>query len=76
MQNKPNLLNARINITIVPRKAYMKNGIFAPTKNEPNTNPILPAILSIYAIAYTLVGKYLCVLCALCEDMKRGHPQV
>jgi len=34
--------------------------------NEPNPNPILHAILSIYAIACALGVKYLGVLCALC----------
>ena len=40
MQNKPNLPNAQMNISSVPRKAYMKNDAFAPPKNEPNSNPI------------------------------------
>jgi len=40
MQNEPNLQNNQINITAVLSKAYMENGVFALTKNEPNTNPI------------------------------------
>jgi len=42
---------------------YPESRIEQKMSNEPNlrkTNPILPAILSIYAIAYTLVGKNLC----------------
>ena len=40
-------------------------------KNEPNSNPILPAIVSIYAIACALGVKYLGVLCALCGYEKK-----
>jgi len=40
MPNEPNLKNTKINITAVPTKAYMKNGVFTPTQNEPKTNPI------------------------------------
>jgi len=40
MRNEPNLKNTQINITAVPTKAYMKNDVFAPTQNEPKTNPI------------------------------------
>jgi len=36
MRNEPNLKNTKINITAVPRKAYMENDVFTPTQNEPN----------------------------------------
>ena len=65
MQNEPNLKNTKINLTSFTEMNYV---IFHPLqrqKNEPNTNPIVPAILSIYAIACALGGKYLSVLCAL-----------
>jgi len=40
MQNEPNLKNTKINLSPVLTKAYMKNGVFTPSKNEPKTNPI------------------------------------
>ena len=36
MQNKPNLLEAQINITLVKTKDYMENDAFSPPKNKPN----------------------------------------
>ena len=39
MQNKPNLLNAQINVTSILTKDYEKNEIFTVPENKPNTNP-------------------------------------
>jgi len=36
MRNEPNLKNTKININPVKIKSYIKNGVFAPRKNEPN----------------------------------------
>jgi len=42
MQNKPNLLNAQINITAFIISNYEENRPFCPRKNKPNSNPIKP----------------------------------
>ena len=36
MQNKPNFLNARMNVTSVAIKSYSENDVLAPPKNKPN----------------------------------------
>jgi hypothetical protein len=40
MQNKPNLLNAQINVTSVTIKNYEEKRPCSPRKNKPNSNPI------------------------------------
>ncbi|GAH58654.1 unnamed protein product, partial [marine sediment metagenome] len=40
MQNKPNLLNAQINVKSILTKDYERNDIFAVPENKANTNPI------------------------------------
>jgi hypothetical protein len=40
MQNKPNLMDAQMNISAVLTKDYRKSDAFAVQKNKPNTNPI------------------------------------
>ena len=74
-----NPISPQINVTSVMTNYYINEQRTMPAlsrvegnneqlSNEPNlckTNPILPAILSIYAIACALGGKYLGVLCAL-----------
>ena len=69
MQNEPNLKYPQINVNSFLTRYYGIFHPFQPRKNEPNTNPILPAILSIYAIACALGGKYLCVLA--CPEQRR-----
>jgi len=68
MQNEPNLVLSEVEwikqITHFINEQRTKN--HKQFSNEPNLNPILPAILSIYAIGCSLDGKYLGVLCALC----------
>jgi len=40
MQNKPNLLNAQMNVSSVLTKYYERNDIFAVPENKAKTNPI------------------------------------
>ena len=42
MQNKPNLLNAQINVTSFITKDYQNKRLCSPRKNKPNSNPIKP----------------------------------
>jgi len=42
MQNKPNLLNAQINVSSFITKDYRKNDAFAVQKNKANSNPNKP----------------------------------
>ena len=70
MQNEPNLVLSEVEwikqIThFINEQRTMVNEQFTNEPNLRKTNPILPAILSIYAIACALGGKYLGVLCAL-----------
>jgi len=65
MSNEPNLKNTKISATSLSKRKCANFHPITHRKNEPNTNPILPAILSIYAIGCSLDGKYLGVLCAL-----------
>ena len=40
MQNKPNLLDAQMNVNSILTKDYERNGIFAFPENKANSNPI------------------------------------
>jgi len=42
MQNKPNLLDAQMNLNIYYTKAYNNETAFRWGKNKPNSNPIKP----------------------------------
>ena len=42
MQNKPNLLNAQMNVNSILTKDYERNDIFAVPENKANSNPIKP----------------------------------
>jgi len=61
LSNEPNLPRGKIT-HLINEQQTMNN---EQLSNEPNKNPILPAILSIYAIGCSLDGKYLGVLGAL-----------
>jgi len=40
MQNKPNFLDAQMNVNSILTKDYERNDIFAVPENKPNSNPI------------------------------------
>jgi len=42
MQNKPNFLDALMNVSSVSTKDYRKKDDFAVQKNKPNSNPNKP----------------------------------
>jgi len=42
MQNKPNLLDAKMNVNIYYTKVYKNETAFRRGKNKPNSNPIKP----------------------------------
>ena len=42
MQNKPNLLDAQMNVNIYYTKVYNNETAFRRGKNKPNSNPIKP----------------------------------
>jgi len=42
MQNKPNLLDAQMNVSILSRMAYKNETASGSGKNKPNSNPIKP----------------------------------
>ena len=44
MQNKPNSLKGKTNVTSILTKAYRNESAFTPRQNKPNSNPIPPPL--------------------------------